>query len=169
MVSDVVSWFAVYVKSRHEFIASYELQGKGIQTFLPSVVKLRQWKDRRKAVEFPLFPGYFFVQIPAHPERFINVLKTRGVVTFVSLVPGQPTPAEPEEIDSLRLMLNSGKEMDIYPYLKEGTRVRVRIGPLRSAAGVIAKKGDDYMFIVNIDILGRSVGVKIYADEIEAA
>lgn len=77
--SDMFHWFALYVKSRHEFVASSELKQKGIETFLPSVMKLNQWKDRKKLVEFPLFPGYLFVHVPPSPEEFLNVLKTKAL------------------------------------------------------------------------------------------
>ncbi|MGQ9570933.1 MAG: UpxY family transcription antiterminator [Thermodesulfovibrionales bacterium] len=163
-----MEWFALYVKSRHEFFTNSELNKKGIDTFLPSVKRCRQWKDRRKLVDFPLFPGYLFVHIYPHPKEFFNVLKTRGAVNLVSSESGCPTPIAPEEISSLRLLLESGKEFDVFPYLKEGTKVRVRRGPLKGAEGVLRKKEDQYIFVVDLKLLGRSVGVRIYADDIES-
>jgi transcriptional antiterminator NusG len=164
-----MEWFALYVKSRHEFITDSELRKKGLETFLPSVKKLRHWKDRKKLIDFPLFPGYLFINIYPNPEEFINVLKTRGVVTLISLGSGHPMPVPPEEISSLKLLIESGKELDIYPYLQEGAYVRIRSGVLKGAEGVLKKKEDQYMFLVNINLLGRGVGVKIYADDIERA
>ncbi len=169
MKPESLNWYVLYVKSRHEFVACDELVKKGIEVYLPSVKKLRQWKDRRKFVDFPLFPGYLFVHISANPKTFLNVLKTKGVISFISLNPDYPAPVSAEEINSLKLLLQSGKEFDVHPFLKEGTRVRVRRGPLEGAEGVLRNKEDQYIFHVNIDILGRSVGVKIFADELEAA
>lgn len=163
-----MEWFALYVKSRHEFITNGELQKKGIETFLPSVRISRQWKDRKKLIDFPLFPGYLFVHRSSSPEELIKVLKTKGAVTFISLEPGHPTPVPREEISSLRLLIESGKELDIYPHLKEGTWVRVKRGTLKGAEGILKMKEDQYMFLVNIRLLGRSVGVKIHADDIES-
>ena len=57
--------------------------------------------------------------------------------------------------------------MDVYPHLKEGNPVRIRRGPLSGAVGIINNRVDQYIFVVNVDILGRSVGVNIYADDIE--
>jgi transcriptional antiterminator NusG len=164
-----MDWFALYVKSRHEFITNGELQKKGIETFLPSVRISRQWKDRRKLIDFPLFPGYLFVHIYPKPEEFFNVYKTTGVVKIISEERGHPSPLSYEEINSLRLLTDSGKELDIYPHIKEGMWVRVRRGSLKGAEGILEKKEDQYMFLVNINLLGRSVGVKIYADDIESA
>jgi transcription antitermination factor NusG len=163
------NWYAVYVKSRHEFVVSGELQRKGIETFLPSVAKLNQWKDRKKRVDVPLFPGYLFVSIAPDPEDFLRVLKTRGAVTFISLEPGAPTPVAPEEIRALKILLDVGEKIDVYPHLKQGARVRVKNGVFRGAEGVLARKEDHHVLLVSIKILGRSIGVKIYADDVEAA
>lgn len=162
-------WYALYVKSRHEFVARDGLSGKGIETFLPSARRLRQWKDRRKPVEFPLFPGYLFVHIDPGPESCLRVLKTRGAVCFVSLGMETPAPVSPEEISSLRILVGSGSEVDIYPGLAAGARVRVRKGALSGAEGVFLKKQGGNTLVVNINILGRSVGVRIYDDDIEPA
>jgi transcription antitermination factor NusG len=163
------TWFAVHVKSRHEFVVVHELGEKNIEAFLPSAKKISQWKDRRKLVEHPLFPGYVFVRVPSHPTAFLAVLKTRGVVAFIALEPGLPTPIAPEEIRSLKLVIESGGAFDVYPHLREGTRVRVKNGPLRNAEGVLVKREQEHVFVVNIELLGRSVAMKISAHEIEPA
>jgi len=163
----LLNWYAVYVKSRHEFVAFQELRKKQISAFLPSVHKISQWKDRRKLIEYPLFPGYLFVQVNPYPEEFLGVLKTRGIVTLISLEPGKPTPVAPEEIDSLRILIESGKKIDVYPHLMQGTQVRIKSGPLKNAEGIISKKENEYTFQVNVELLGRSVAIKMSAQELE--
>lgn len=162
-----MNWYALYVKSNHEFVTSVELSKKHIETFLPTVRKLRQWKDRRKWVDFPIFPGYLFIHVQPSPEYFLYALKTRGAINLLSAQPGCPTPITVEEIGSLRILVQSGTDFDVYPHLKEGDRVRVRKGPLAGAEGVLAKKDAQYTFLVNVELLGRSIGVKIYADDLE--
>jgi transcription antitermination factor NusG len=162
-----LAWFALAVRSRHEFVARDELVRKGIETFLPTVFKLQQWRDRKKQVEFAVFPGYCFVHVPARADEFLHVLKTRGTVSLVSLVPGHPTPVPHEEIDALRTVTASGRAFDVYPGYTLGTRVRIRRGPLRGAEGVLGIRESLQMFFVNIEILGRSVGLKVLADDLE--
>ncbi len=166
-MEDVLNWYAVHVKSRHEFVAEDELGRKGLEAFLPAVTKLRQWKDRKKEVRFALFPGYLFVHIAPERELYHEVLKTRGVSAFICLEKGYPTPVQAEEVASLRSVIESGRELDIYPHLREGARVRMKKGALRDAVGVLIKKDESRLFVVNIDILGRSVGVSVYAEDIE--
>lgn len=163
-----LNWFALYVRSKHEFTVQDELAKKEIETFLPSVKKLSRWKDRKKFIEIPLFPGYLFVYISPQPDEFRKVLKTAGAVNLVSFLPGQPAAVSVQEIDSLRIILRSGKDFDIYPELKTGSRVRIKSGPLSGAEGVLREKETYFLFLVNIEILGRSIGVKIHPDDIEA-
>ena len=56
-------WYAIYVKSRHEKVIFSELQKKGIESSLPLMTTIRQWSDRKKKVEVPLFRSYLFVKI----------------------------------------------------------------------------------------------------------
>jgi transcription elongation factor/antiterminator RfaH len=163
------NWYALWVKSRHEFIARDELAQKGIEAFLPSVTKAQQWRDRKKNIEFPLFPGYLFVSLEHSSQEFQRVIRTRGSVGFVSLEPGHPTPVHDEEIKALKAVVASGERFDVYPQFQTGARVRVRRGPLQGAEGVLARKEDQHVFCVNVEILGRSVGLKIGANDIEQA
>ena len=162
-----MEWFVLYVKSRHEFVTNGKLEEKGIETFLPSVKKWSHWKYRKKLIDFPLFPGYLFVHIYPNPEIFINILRTRGAVTFIYSDPGRPSPVTPEEINSLKRLIEAGEEIDVYPHLRVGTMVKVSRGPLEGAEGILEKKGEQFIFLVNIKRLGRSVGVKIHASDIE--
>lgn len=162
-------WYALYVMPRHEFVVSAELQRKGIRAFLPSVTKLRRWRDRKKLIEFPLFPGYVFVHLSPDPVEFVRTVRTRGTVSFVSLQAGTPTPIAPEEIDSLKIMLESGAPIDIYPELRVGSPVRITKGVFEGASGFLEKKNGQCVFIVSIKLLGKSVGVPIHADDLEAA
>lgn len=158
---------ALRVKSRHEFITNAELARKGIETFLPTITKLRQWKDRKKMVEFPLFSGYLFVHSPVDPDARVAVLKARGAVNIISYGGGSPAVVSDDEINALRLIMESGQQIDIYPHLHEGDRIRVTKGALKGAEGMLISKESNHVFVVNVEILSRSVGVKILADEVE--
>ena len=77
------SWYAIYVNSRHEKCVYNELKRKNIESSLPLTSVIRQWSDRKKKVEIPLFRGYVFVNINIQNEK-LDVLQTEGVVKFVS-------------------------------------------------------------------------------------
>lgn len=162
------NWYALFVRSRHEFAISEQLKKKGIEVLLPTVTRMRRWSDRDKAVRFPLFPGYLFVRVRPSAETFLDVLKTHGSVSFVSHEPGRPTPADPREMEVLQKMVSSCcDKLDLYPYLCVGLPVIVKRGPLQGAEGILVKKEEYDHFLININILGRSVGTRINAEDID--
>src|ERR1700694_2480614 len=54
------SWFALKVRTRSEAIAVMGLRNRGYEPFSPTYHERRQYSDRLKAVDLPLFPGYVF-------------------------------------------------------------------------------------------------------------
>lgn len=164
-----LNWYALYVKARHEFKVLDRFRKTGIEAFLPSVERLRKWKDRKKLISYPLFPCYIFVRIRRTPTDIRAVLKTEGVVRFVGFEPRNPEVIPEEQIYSLKKLIESNRQIDPYPYLKEGLRVRVKRGPLIGAEGILVRKGDGHILVVSIDILGRSVSVDTDSCDVETA
>ncbi len=160
------NWYAVYVRSRHENKVSSQLQSKGIEVFLPLVKKFRQWKDRKKCVSFPLFPGYLFVKITTDHEQFINVLKVKGVVKILGDSSGY-TPVPEEQVTTIYKMVHSHLAIDEHPYLTEGQKVRITDGPLAGVQGILVSKDKEHRVVVSIDILQKGVSVKVDIRAIE--
>ena len=92
-------WFAACTRSNHEKCAATQLEGDAIEHFLPLYESVRKWKDRRKRLELPLFPGYLFVRIPL--EQRLRVLVTPGVVRLVGF-DNRPAALPDGEIEALR-------------------------------------------------------------------
>jgi transcription termination/antitermination protein NusG len=162
-------WFAVHVKSRHEFPVVERLTAAGIAVFLPAVERLRKWKDRNKLVRFPLFPGYLFVHTDASRQSQLTVLKTKGVVRMLGSVPGEPEPIPEEQIVSLKTVMEACVPVDPYPYLQEGKRVRIIRGPLEGVEGILMQKTDHHYVVLSVDILRQSTAVRIEASDLEEA
>ena len=70
----VARWYAVYVKSRYEKKTSKLLEDRNIETYLPLIGRLKQWSDRKKTVEEPLFKSYLFVHTDL--KNYFDILKT---------------------------------------------------------------------------------------------
>ncbi len=88
--ADVEQWFAVQTRSRHEQVVAQEVHERGLATFLPLIREARQWSDRRKVVESPLFSCYVFVKLVPRDDQRLRVLRVNGALRFV----GQLTESE---------------------------------------------------------------------------
>jgi len=165
---DPLHWYVLHVRSRHEYRVRDQLIGAGIEEFLPLVERLRRWKDRKKLVLFPLFPGYLFVHIAENNDTFVEILKMYGVARFLGVIPTRPLPVPDGQIDALQKLLEIKATLDPYPYLQEGQRVNIVRGPLAGASGYLVEKRDRHLFVVAVDILRQGVSVKIDASDVEA-
>lgn len=161
---DQPEWYAVYANVRHEKRVKEYLDGRMVECYLPSYRSVRRWQDRRKEVEFPLFPGYLFVRI-AYRSR-LHVLATPGVVQIVSF-DGKPAPIRSEEIEALRRALLRNAHCEPHPYLKVGRRVRVRSGPLTGVEGILTRRKEGFRLILSIDLIMRSVATEVDEADVE--
>lgn len=163
-----LSWYALHVRSRHEFQVYDRLAKTGTEAFLPVVERLNRWKDRKKLISFPLFSGYLFVHISDNYQERMGVLKTKGIVRLLGAEPGRPETVPEEQILSLKRLVDNKTSLDPYPYLKEGQRVRIKRGPLTGVEGILIEKTGQHILVLSVDIIQQGAGLKIEASEVEA-
>ena len=160
-----VQWFALWTRSRHEQVVRQQLDQKHIEAFLPTVTKWSRWKDRKKKVDWPLFPGYCFARFNVR-ER-LPVLKCTGVVNIIS-VEGEPAPIPEHEIDSIRQLVESDLAYDPCPMIREGMMVEVMHGPLKGVVGRLVRKNEKARLVLSVDLIGQAVSVEVDAADVRA-
>ncbi|MCF8053909.1 MAG: UpxY family transcription antiterminator [Deltaproteobacteria bacterium] len=168
MPENTPQWYALYTRSRHEGVVHKGLEENGFEVFLPLVERIRKWKDRKKKVKFPLFPGYLFVRVALEHETMIKILQQVGVVRFLGIKPLEPMPISESEIEYLKKLVTGSYEIDPYPFLKEGIRVRVKHGALAGLEGFLVKKTAKHLLVISVDVLREGVALTIDASDIEA-
>lgn len=151
-------WYAIYTCANHEKRVAEQLRSQSAEYFLPVYQSVRQWKDRRKRLELPLFPGYVFVRIPVR-ER-LRVLKVAGVARLVSFG-GVPVPVPEEDIAIIRACFAGDQAVKPHRYLKRGQRVRVMNGPLTGFTGIVVRQRNRTRLVISFELLQRSVAVEI--------
>jgi transcription antitermination factor NusG len=160
------SWYAVQTMPRHEKRVSGELEARQIQSFLPAISEVRQWSDRKRLIESPLFPGYVFVRIAAESSARIAVLRTNGVVGFVG-VRGAGTPIPECEITAIQAVLTQQVPVREHPFLNIGQRVRIRGGALNGIEGILDAVKGDRSLVISIELIQRSLAITIAGYHVE--
>jgi len=158
------SWYAVRVRSNFEFITSRLLHDKGFEDFLPVYRSRRQWCDRVKELDLPLFSGYVFCRFA--PDALVRILNTPGVVEIISAA-RRPIPIDEREIDAIRAICRSGLRTQPWPFLEVGRRVAVTQGPLAGTEGFVVEMKNQQRLVVSISLLQRSVAAEIERDWIQ--
>jgi transcription antitermination factor NusG len=152
-------WYAVYTRPRSEKLVFQRLVEAGVTTFLPLQKTYRIWSDRKKLVEKPLLSSYIFVK--TRKKCFPLVFKTNGVVKFISFE-GQPVSIPQNQIDNLRLLINSDAEIEVScENFAKGDNVEVVSGSLVGLTGELIKVGGKKRVVVRIDRLDQNLILKI--------
>ena len=154
------AWYAVYTKSRHEQVAREQLAAKGIEVFLPTVRTWSRRTDRRLRIELPMFPSYLFVNTTLQPERHLSVLRTIGVVKLVDFK-GRPMPVDPQEVNSLKILIESGVAVHPAENFAIGDRVRIVEGLFKGMVGRLVARRSATRLIVAVEAINRAVQVEV--------
>jgi transcription termination/antitermination protein NusG len=158
-----MDWYAVWTRSRHEQVVLDQLTRRQIEAFLPTIPRWSRWKDRRKKIDWPLFPGYCFARLD--PDAALPVLKCSGVVGIVSF-DGRPASIPEYEIDGIRRLVESELQFDPCPLIREGTMVEVVHGSLKGVIGRLVRKGSHARLVLSVNLIGQAVSVEVDAADV---
>ncbi len=153
---NVFNWYVIYTHPNFEKKVFNSLQQRDIISFLPSKKITKQWSDRKKTVEVPLFSCYLFVYTTIH-DRF-KVLEIRGVRNYVSFN-GSPVTITDDEISLIKKMI-SDPEVMLENYL-EGDSVKIIKGPFMGFTGIIFERKGKTRFGVKLKAINQSLSVEL--------
>ena len=148
------AWFALYTKSRSEFLAAEQIGANEVEYYLPTVVKYSQWSDRKKKITEPLIRGYIFIYAD-EKERILS-LEQNAVVRCLT-ERGRPAKIPDWQIENLKNMLKNKADFYIAEGLVPGAKVRIKEGPFENVIGVVREIEGGRTLAVSIDLLNRSV------------
>ncbi|MBN9662333.1 MAG: hypothetical protein J0H49_29310 [Acidobacteria bacterium] len=137
---------------------SLHLRERGFEEFTPSYRVERQWSDRIKSIDQPLFPGYVFCRLNVNDR--MPVLTVPGVVGLVG-IGKQPVSIAELEMERVRTMVRSGVAVSPWPFLKEGDSVLIERGPLAGLEGILQRLKGKLRIVVSVSLLQRSVSAEI--------
>ncbi len=158
------NWYALYTKPKHEFKAKSQLHSVSIEYYLPTIFVTKQWSDRKKKIEEPVFKGYIFIN--ANEKERLIALQQSAVIQTICFN-GKPSVIPGWEIDNLKKMLSAKPEIFISDKIETGAKVKIVNGPFNGVIGVVTeyKKGENYL-AVSVDLLQRSVLVRLPKESI---
>lgn len=151
-------WFALHVHTRKEAFVASQLEGQGLECFLPLYKSIRKWSDRVKELQQPLFPSYLFSRFDYQNRR--AVVMTSGVLQVVGN--GRTgTPIPDEEISAIQTAVAAGLAHQPWPYIEVGERVRVAYGTLSGLEGILINFKGNHRVVLSVSLLRRSVAFEV--------
>lgn len=158
-------WYVLYTKSRCEKKVAGMLSKRGIENYCPLNRVIKQWSDRRKMVQEPLFSSYVFVKAIASDFNTIKQT-TSDIVNFVYWL-GQPAAVQNDEIESIRQFMGEYSNVKLEKVtVNIHDRVRIISGPLVNNMGEITEIQNNKVRL-HLPSLGYSVVAEISISNIE--
>ncbi len=152
-------WHAVYVKSRHEKKVALELEAQNIEYYLPLERVLRQWSDRKKWVEEPLFRSYIFVRVDQ--TDYYKAIYVPGALKYVSFE-GKAVVVPDTQIEAIKYYLNEKTPLQMdNSEMKEGQRVEVIAGKMTGLQGTLVQVKDKKRVKVEIEVVNSAILLQI--------
>ena len=146
-------WFVIYTKSRNEKKVAELLQKNGVEVFCPLVKLKKNWSDRTKIVETPLFNSYVFVNL-SEKDRNV-VFNVPGVIRYVFWL-NKPAIVRDCEIESLKAMLSETMDSFSIENYQIGDTIKISEGAFKGVEGVIEKQTN-----TKLHLILENVGIKI--------
>ena len=147
LISKEKKWYALYTKPRWEKKVNATLIKKNIESWCPLQKQQRQWSDRKKIIEVPLFKSYVFVKIN-ETER-LSVLLTEGVINFVYYL-SKPAIIKDQEIQLIKqYFLTENATIGIIPLneFNENTKVKVNHGIFMDNEGIVLRTSSKKVYV----------------------
>jgi len=155
--SEIKYWHAIYTQPRWEKKVHKLLVEAGIESYCPLNTVYRQWSDRIKKVQEPLFKSYVFVRVA--PDEYTKVRMVSGVLNFVYWL-GKPAVVKDAEIDNIRKFLNEYDDVEVKSIeeIEPGSRVVISGGIMMGEEAVALQ-----VFKNTVEVRIESIGFTLVA------
>jgi transcriptional antiterminator RfaH len=146
-----MNWYVVYTKPKWEKKVADRLNDIGIVTYCPLITKVKQWSDRKKKIEVPLFNSYIFVKTQEKERN--AVFEIAGVIRYLFWL-GKPAIVKDSEIETIQHWLSSPKEYKVIAEKwKKGDKIVLDSGPFISQSAIIQEVNKN-QYVLILESLG---------------
>lgn len=152
-----MNWYVVYTKPKWEKKVAEKLNQIGIECYCPLIIQMKQWSDRKKKVEVPLFNSYVFVQL-ADTDRN-SVFQVAGVVRYLFWL-GKPAIVRDDEINSIKASLKAPNISDIsVTSIRVGDHIKIETGAFTNQDAIVQEVSNTHYILV-LESLGCVLKIK---------
>lgn len=162
-MSNALKWYAVYTNPRAEKKVAAELGKRGYTYYLPLQKTQKQWSDRKKWVEEPLFKSYLFIYTNLE-LHYYDILGIQGLVKFIR-IGSEIATLRDSQIDDIKLALEQTQDIELsHDKIESGTLVEVIAGPLKGRRGLVLEKSGNKYFSIEIEQLKTTLLLSLPAN-----
>ena len=158
-------WYVLYTKPRNEKKVAHRLSEAGYNVYCPLQKIRRQWSDRTKMVEEPLFTSHLFIQI--EDSRRDEVFSFPGTLRYLFWL-GRPAQVRQAEINTIQKWLGEYNHEDIdISDIHPGDFVRITSGQFAGEQAVLLDRGN-HKAVVQLKELGIQLSLSLSNNDLLA-
>ena len=156
------AWFVAHTRPRCEKKLKQLCEREGFPVTLPCYRTVHKYRGKTAVFHKPLFPGYVFLQL--HPEQKQKIYQNDHVANLL-VVHDQALFIR--QLDEILKALDTDLEVFLAPQIGQGSRVKIKTGPLRGLDGWVEQRHGMTTVLLRLDFIGQAAAVKMHADELE--
>jgi len=152
-----MNWYVVYTKPKWEKKVADKLTQLGIECYCPLITQVKQWSDRKKKVEVPLFNSYVFVQLPDADRNL--VFQAQGIVRYLFWL-GKPAIVKDQEIEIIKSSLKAPNLSEVsVSGIQVGDKIKLESGVFSNQNATVQEVSNNYYVLV-LEALGCVLKIK---------
>jgi transcription antitermination factor NusG len=152
-----MNWYVVYTKPKWEKKVAEKLNQIGIECYCPLITQVKQWSDRKKKIEVPLFNSYIFVHLNESDRN--GVFQVAGVIRYLFWL-GKPAVVKDQEIEIIKTNLNSSNLSEIsVSDIQVGDKITLESGAFSNQSAIVQEVSNNYYILV-LEALGCILKMK---------
>lgn len=152
-----MNWYVVYTKPKWEKKVADKLSQLGIENYCPLITQVKQWSDRKKKIEVPLFNSYVFVQLSDSDRN--SVFQVAGVVRYLFWL-GKPAIVKDQEIEIIKKSLKAPNISDVtVSAIQVGDKIKLESGAFSNQNAIVQEISNNYYTLV-LETLGCVLKIK---------
>lgn len=152
-----MNWYVIYTKPKWEKKVAEKLEQSGIECYCPLITQIKQWSDRKKKVEVPLFNSYVFVKLEEAERN--SVFQISGVVRYLFWL-GKPAIVKEEEIEIIKSSLKSPNIADVtVTAIQVGDKIKLESGAFSNQEAIVQEVSKTH-YILILESLGCILKIK---------
>jgi len=148
-------WYVLYTRCHHEIKAFEYLVRNNIEAYLPMHPVVRQWTDRKKTIDEPLFPCYLFVRVSS--REYDKALQSSSIARYIT-IEGHPCPVPDSQIEAIKTILARKVPFEVLnDHFEPGEQVVIQSGPLAGLQAEVVERKGKRELILKISQTGHAV------------
>lgn len=152
-----MNWYVLYTKPKWEKKVAEKLNEGGFECYCPLITQIKQWSDRKKKVEVPLFNSYVFIRLDEKDRN--SVFKIPGVIRYLFWL-GKPAIVREEEINAIQESLKSSNISEAsVTSIQVGDRIKLDSGAFSNQNAIVQEVSKTHYILV-LESLGCVLKIK---------